>query len=1464
MVFFSRHVQENSMKEKTPYYLLFLLFVVGESQVKSKSHAVKLTTNGNQDSLRIAECSEHVRFHHVTPHPPTPSLKSAWRHSKSYSISRATDNTRKLGKSNVTQGILEARIKTLDSSWEKFQAQHEILCTRFFAELSKTEYFTTDLYETTENAYVMQRGTLTDWATSLTQTERSGNAATASAREATPHNLLPRINLPQFSGAIEDWISFRDLFLSVINRHHTITDVEKLHYLQTSLQDEAAKLVRDIPLIHGNFERAWVTLREFYKNQRVLVRSNFAAFTALAKMKSESAIKLRRIFHGMTNTVNAQESLGRPIATHGMDLFVHIVVELFDPQTRRDWETTIRTSSKPPEYDTFRTFIIEKMRSLEALSPVTSKGESKTSQAKASGTRSAKSNHAKTTSGSGSCVVCKNSHYLMGCSEFRAKTPSERKSIVESKNLCSNCLGNHPIAKCPSTKTCIICNAKHHSLLHDGTSKPAVAEASTLTAVQHGDDRKAILLATARLSITDRHGNQQPVRALIDQGSEVSLISEALAQRLKLQRSKSTFAIFGIGGTRSGQARGKVTLQLTSKMTGATVTAVAVVLPHLSLYHGTGLRQIDAWPHLLNLQLADPQFSATDPVELLLGAEVCSVILEEGLRKGDPEAPIAQHTAFSWIISGGATAASLHGASSCHAAIDQELTSLVQKFWEQEAETKPVAALTPAEQQCKEHFVRTHLRLPSGRYIVRLPWATPPADLHETRQAALHLLRSMERKSAKDPRFGKLYQAFLKKYEDLEHMTVAAAPQQGEQVVYLPHHGVLKEASTTTKLRVVFNGSQRVSTGETLNSFLHVGANLVPPLADVLLRWRRHLFAMIADIEKMYRQVLVHPDDRDYQRIVWRPTPTSEVLDYRTNTVTYGMASSPFLAIRSIKQLAKDEQVRYPEGAETLEEDCYVDDVVTGASTLRGAIVLQTQLRALCGFPLRKWAANNEDVLDGIPLAHRLHQTSHDWDLESHSTLGLRWFTGTDSFAFQIKSRVVPTFTKQTALAETARLFDPLGWLAPVVVRAKILMQSAWMQRLEWDTPLPPADARVWQELIAELPILEAVRIPRWIGVGTCDIRFELHGFADASERGFSAVVYLRVTNASDDTQVHLLAAKTRVAPLKQVSLPRLELSAAALLTDTAHHVQDTLKLPASETHLWSDPTVTLHWIRGHSSRWKTYVANRVSHIQRRLPEARWHHVPGSENPADCASRGISPRKLLDHPLWWSGPGWLKLPKSSWPSKPNEDFDEDTGEQRASCSTAIVEANEPELLRRFSGLQRLLRVTAWCLRWRRPQKTSLTPEEVTRAIHVWLRTVQHCHYGTEITTLKATQPVHHRSRLARLNPFLDVHGILRVGGRLKHSILPFDERHPTIIPPTSWLTRLIVDSCHRRTLHGGVQLTLGTVRQQYWIPQGRAVVKQLLHRCVTVLGGGRPLHSRQWAIYPGPESRRRDRFSALG
>ncbi|XP_071651726.1 uncharacterized protein [Temnothorax longispinosus] len=328
----------------------------------------------------------------------------------------------------------------------------------------------------------------------------------------------------------------------------------------------------------------------------------------------------------------------------------------------------------------------------------------------------------------------------------------------------------------------------------------------------------------------------------------------------------------------------------------------------------------------------------------------------------------------------------------------------------------------------------------------------------------------------------------------------------------------------------------------------------------------------------MYRQILIHPDDWKYQCILWRCTLLALVCVYQLLTVTYGLACAPFLAIRTLKQLAHDEQSRYPQGAITLREDTYVDDVVSGANTLARAIAKQTELCGLCtvgGFPHQKWAANDEEVLSGIPPEHRLHHEPHSWENDSFSTLELLWHPNEDTFAFAIHPRTVTEYTKRRVLSETARLFDPLGWLAPVVIRAKILIQSAW---------LPAADALCWRSFLEELPLLSRLRVNRWLGSGDEDAQAELHGFADASERGYAAAVYLRITRIGT-VAIHLLAAKSKVAPVRQVSLPRLELTAADLLISLTCHTRSTLRLFTAPTFLWSDSQVTLKWIQGHASR---------------------------------------------------------------------------------------------------------------------------------------------------------------------------------------------------------------------------------------------------------------------------------------
>lgn len=493
-------------------------------------------------------------------------------------------------------------------------------------------------------------------------------------------------------------------------------------------------------------------------------------------------------------------------------------------------------------------------------------------------------------------------------------------------------------------------------MLHDAYTQARAPEVSILSVTHKAGDQKAILLATAWVAVDDRFGNTHHTRALIDQGSEVLIVTEAFVQQLRLQRSRSDVSIIGVGGTHSGSTRGKVTLNVTSSTTGTEVTAVAFVLPRLSLYDGSSSRHRTDWPHIRGLQLADPQFYNGDSVELLLGAEVCSRIFEDGLRKGGPHDPIAQKTTLGWILSGGRSTTSSNvcrGSFACKA--DQELESLVRLFWEQEREPAALVSLSPEEKRCEEIFARTHRREADGRYVVRLPFSTTPdPSIGETKKSAERSMAAMERKCAQNSHFGDLYRQFMRDYQNLGHMEIVSEPA-ARVACYLPHHGVLREASASTKLRVVFNGSQRIPSGESLNKHLLVGANLLPTLADILLRWRLHRYALVTDVEKMYRQIAVHPDDRDFQRILWRHQPTDRMREFRLTTVTYGLACAPFLAIRTLRQFADDDGTRYLRGAKALRQDCYVDDIVTGANTKLEAISMQSELRDLCmtgGFPL--------------------------------------------------------------------------------------------------------------------------------------------------------------------------------------------------------------------------------------------------------------------------------------------------------------------------------------------------------------------------------------------------------------------------------------------------------------------------------------------------------------------------------
>lgn len=903
--------------------------------------------------------------------------------------------------------------------------------------------------------------------------------------------------------------------------------------------------------------------------------------------------------------------------------------------------------------------------------------------------------------------------------------------------------------------------------------------------------------------------------------------------------------ILGIGSRSAGRTRGATTVTLSSiydptsnfEVTAFVLNALTSTLPSFT----TSIQ----WEHLQGLLLADPDFLRPGPIDVIIGADSYGLLVEPEIIKGRATEPIAQRTLLGWIVLGPINDSTSSSVRIQHTSIDDKIDLLLSKFWEQE-EIPSDSAPTPEpeEASCEQHFKDTHTRDNNGRYVVRLPFKASPSSLGDSFAGANRCLHQLLRRLSTNNSYRDLYNDFLQEYETLSHMARATNANTSRPRFYLPHHGVFRAHSTTTKLRVVFNGSFKTTSGVSINDILHTGAKLQRDTADVLLWIRRHRFIFATDVTKMFRQIAVHPDDWALQQILWVDSE-NQVVPYYLTTVTYGLSCAPFLAIRVMLQLVEDEGHNFPSAISPLTKGRYVDDIFGGADNLQELQETARQLQEICQrgcFPLQKWSANVKDALQHVTSESRTDAVSINSEDPDVKLLGIVWNSTEDNFKFTLQPSFHQDVTKRTVLSETASLFDPLGFISPVTVKAKAFLQELWLAKLHWDDELSATLHEKWLRFRASLSDLSLISLPRWLHLSSAS-KVELHGFSDASLLAMAAVVYLRSTSADGKTTVILVCSKTKVAPLKRLTIPRLELSAALLLARLMSSVQRTLELSEVPVSLWTDAEVALTWITSPPSRWKDFVRNRVASIQELTSKATWRYVAGKQNPADCASRGMTPRQLSTHRLWWDGPEWLSLPQTSWPStSPNPSSDPDL-EQRPGF--AFVTTSDPEqqiwdLLGRYSSLTRLLRITAVCkravARFRRLPHTSmsypLTPGEVDEARHFWIRLVQQTYFTAEVKIL-SNGPLHKSSPLAALTPFIDQLGTLRVGGRLKHSPLQPEAKHPPILPRTSRLTTLVISEAHSRTLHGGTQSTLSYLRQSYWILGGRAPVRAYILRCTT-------------------------------
>jgi len=827
---------------------------------------------------------------------------------------------------------------------------------------------------------------------------------------------------------------------------------------------------------------------------------------------------------------------------------------------------------------------------------------------------------------------------------------------------------------------------------------------------------------------------------------------------------------------------GKVKLELRSRYEPVPViTLKAWVLPTITADLPSQQLNVGVREGCSHLKLADPSFDTPAPVDLLLGADVFpQVWIGEQCSLGCG-LPVAYSSTFGWVLIGPVSQDASPSAQCLLTTFNPSIESLMEKFWEVEEPEEAPPQFT--DQGCCEAKFRAESFIDeTGRYSVPLPFRQdmPLPTFDGMKRIAAKRFEHLERKLTQDEKLGIAYREFMTEYEALGHLTVAQNPG----LYVIPHHAVWKQGISHSKLRVVFDASARCDLGQSLNDALYVGPKLQRDLVDVLLGFRLYHFAFSSDICKMYRQIQVNAEYRQYQHILWRASPADALKEYVLNTVTYGVNSAPFLALRVLHDIADRCDTSLTSVQMALRHQTYMDDICTGAETLDEALRLQQGLIKTLrsyGFVLKKWSSNNPALLEKIHNEDRMSGSlSFEDEMSTVKVLGLNWRPEEDSLGYDF-SEIKFTYTKRGVLSVIARIFDPLGFLSPVVLFAKHLMQSIWSSGIAWDDKLPLEIEEVWSQFVAELPSLSSVRVPRFVGTQR-ESTYMLCGFCDASVRGYAALVYLRIVLPSNQIVVRLLGGKTKLAPRHSMTVPRLELCGAGLLAHWLSRIQETLsaQLTISHVYAWTDSSIVFSWLTTPHVSYKIFVfSNRISKIQQLLPSCKWLHVSSEGNPADCASCGLKPSELNRHNLYWNGPSFLSSSPDNRPSEIPRLSVEEIPEIKT-VSFLISSDQNYEWFDRFSSYQHMLRVVVWVRRFvslckKKPVSLgTLTLDELNQASAMIVRHSQLVHFRSLYFELSRKARISSKP-LARLSPYIDSVGIIRVGGRLRNSQISINQ-----------------------------------------------------------------------------------------
>lgn len=1075
------------------------------------------------------------------------------------------------------------------------------------------------------------------------------------------------------------------------------------------------------------------------------------------------------------------------------------------------------------------------------------------------------------------CPFCENyKHTLNNCANFKLLSATQKRNWIQDNNRCWRCGREHRSAECDLKMCCKTCNSRHLLALHDvserslaktdkaerrpdqvksSESNPlSVPSADQVLYIGKPPQGHRVLLKVSKVIL--RHGDQTlETYAVLDDGSERTLLLQPAVQQLGLEGQPEDLPLRTVRQELQTLHGAAVSFSISPACSPAMVYNIqgAFTAPKLGLgQHTYPIKALQSkYRHLKKLSI--PSFKDIVPL-LLIGSDHPHLVTPvEPVIFGPPGAPVAVRTRLGWTLQGPTNNLKQYLIEqrclfTTYGAPPADIYQHVERLWQLDVLPWRSEKASTRSRQDKEALecldkqtVRVHVN-GVHRYATPLLRVKNFPQLCAPKEAVLPQLRNTERRLAKNPEMAQVYNAEIQRLEQAGY--VAKLPPGTENTSsswYIPHHLVEHNG----KHRVVFNCSFQYSSAD-LNKLLLPGPTLGPPLLSVLLRFREHCVAFSSDIRGMFHQVRLLPEDEPLLRFLWRELKRDEQPTvYQWKVLPFGTTCSPCCATYALQKHVTDHTHPADAVRDSVLRHFYVDNCLQSVPTVEDAKPIIDKLQTLLaegGFELRQWASTHPDTIRHLPAEAR-SASAEKWIAQGHpgqeeSALGLQWDCREDTLSFKCRESVATeeVVTMRSIYKVVASQYDPLGFLVPYTTRAKVVIQHLWDKKRDWDDPaLPDHLLAAWREWEDELPHLQSIALPRCytgreLDNPTCER--EIHVFCDASERAYGSVAYLRTENPHGVVQVAFVTARSRVAPKKQQSIPRLELCAALTGAQMARILKSELTLPIQRVVLWSDSTTVLKWLQSESCRFKVFVGTRVAEIQDLTEGDTWRYVDSAQNPADDITRGKPLDTLTPDSRWGQGPSFLWCDPDKWPQSPQIQTDADQGEELKKPQFCGLTTTTPSHLpdaKQFSSFRDLLTATTKTLHGAAPGNVTA----YRQAQLALLQQVQQESFPIDYAQLQSGKPVAKSSRLLKLAPEFD-HSVklIRVGGRLRHSDqLEPDTVHPVVLDAKHPVTQLLIQEYDYRLHHPGPERVFSEMRRKYWLPRGREAIRRFQRKC---------------------------------